>query len=39
MYNFINNNVYTLQEPEVLATQSNQILTAVVQGVRREEPK
>jgi importin subunit beta-1 len=27
-----------LQKPEVLTTQSNQILTAVIQGARKEEP-
>lgn len=27
------------QKPEVLATQSNEILTAVVQGARKEEPR
>ena len=30
--------LYFLQEAEVLATQSNEILTAIVHGMKREEP-
>lgn len=29
---------FFLQKPEILASQSNEILTAVVQGARKEEP-
>lgn len=32
-------NLDLLQDPAVLASQSNDILTAVVQGARKEEPK
>ncbi len=31
-------NVFKIQDAEVLATQSNEILTAIVHGMKREEP-
>ena len=31
-------NVLKFQDAEVLATQSNEILTAIVHGMKREEP-
>ena len=31
--------IYLLQEPEILQPQSNEILTAIVHGMKKEEPR
>ena len=31
--------VCVLQDPNVLAVQANEILTAIIQGMRKEEPR